>query len=125
MIGRVIEIVGIAVGDRGHSCKEHVAYCRVVLAPDVLVHRLKEEILVEGRIQTTIFAYWVTDSLERCCVGFLPCFIVAKHADAVNRLLAQVKVFNDHIESGAIREKVYRNFRFCTATILDPEQLLM
>jgi hypothetical protein len=34
IIGRVIEIVGITVGDRGCSCEEHVAYCGVVLAPN-------------------------------------------------------------------------------------------
>jgi len=33
MIGRVIDIVGIAIGDRGRSCEEHIAYCGVV--PDV------------------------------------------------------------------------------------------
>jgi hypothetical protein len=125
MIGRVIEIIGIAVGDRGRSCEEHVAYCRVVLAPDVLVRLVKEEILVEGRIETVVSAYWVTDSVECCRVGFLPRFMVAKHANAVNGLLAQVtKVFDNHNESAAIREKVYRNFGFCYATILDPEHPL-
>ncbi len=72
MIGRVNEIVGILVGDRGCSCEEHVAYCRFVSALDVLVHLVKEEILVEGWINTVTLAYWVTDSLEHCHVGFLP-----------------------------------------------------
>jgi hypothetical protein len=77
-----------------------------------------------GRIETVISA-WVTDSVERCRMGFLPRFMVAKHADAVDRLLAQVnKVFDDHNESVAIREKVYWNFGFCNAIILDPEQPL-
>jgi hypothetical protein len=125
MIGRVIEIVGIAVGDRGRSCEEHVAYCGVVLAPDVLVRLVKEEILVDGRIETVVSAYWVTDSIERCRVGFLPRYMVAKHADGLNGLLAQVtEVFDKHNESAAIREKVYRNYGFCNATILDPEQPL-
>ncbi len=102
-----------------------MAYCGVVLAPDVLVHLVKKEIMVEGRIETVVLAYWVTDSVEHCRVGFLPCFMVAKHADGVNRLLAQVtEVFDGHNESAAIREKVYRNFGFCNATILDPEQPL-
>ena len=84
MIGRVVDIVGIAIGDRGRSCEEHVAFCGVVLAPDVLICMVKEEIVVEGRIETVVSAYWVTDSIERCRVGFLPRFMVAKHADKVN-----------------------------------------
>ncbi len=122
MIGRVVDIlVGIAVGDRGHSCKEHVAFCGVVLSPDVLV----EEIIVDGKIETVVSAYWVTDSVERCRVGFLPRFLVTKNADKVNGLLAQVtKMFDTHHPSNAIREKVYQNFGFCHATILDPAQPL-
>ena len=112
MIGRVIDIVGITVGDRGRSCEEHVAYCGVVLAPDVLLRLVKEEIMVEGRIETVVSAYWVTDSVERCRVGFVPRYMVVKHADSLNGVLAQVTV----------REKVYRNFGFCHAIILDPDQ---
>ena len=125
MIGQVIDIVGIAVGDRGRSCEEHVAFCGVVLAPDVLVRLIKEEILVEGKIETVVSAYWVTDSVERCRVGFLPRFLVAKNADKVNGLLAQVtEVFDTHHPSAAIRQKVHRNFGFCHATILDPARPL-
>ena len=78
MIGRVIDIVGIAIGDRGRSCEEHVTFCGVVLGPDVLVRLVKEEIFVEGKIEVVVSAYWVTDSVERCRVGFLPRFLVAK-----------------------------------------------
>jgi len=123
MIGRVIDIVGIAIGDRGRSCEEHAAYCGVVLAPDVLVRLVKEEIMVEGEIETVVSVYWVTDSVERCRVGFLPRFMVAKHANKVNGLLAQItEVFDNHHPSPAIREKVNQNFGFCHATILDPNE---
>ena len=123
MIGRVVDIIGINIGDRGRSCEEHIAYCGVVLAPDVLVRLVKEDIMVEGRIETVVTAYWVTDSVERCRVGFLPQFMVVQHADSLNGLLAQVtEVFDKHHPSAAIREKVCRNFGFCHATILDPEQ---
>ncbi len=126
MIGRVVGIVGIAVGDRGpRSCEEHVAFCGVVLGPDVLSCLVKEEIIIDGKIETVVSAYWVTDSVERCRVGFLPRFLGAKNADKVNGLPAQVtEVFDTHHPSKAIREKVYRNFGFCHATILDPAQPL-
>jgi hypothetical protein len=57
MIGCVVDIVGIAIGNRGRSCEEHVAFCSVVLAPDVLLCLVKEEIVVEGRIKTVVSAF--------------------------------------------------------------------
>ena len=93
----------------------------MVLAPDVLIRLVKEEILVEGKIETVVSDYWVTDSVEQCRVGFLPQYMVVKYADSLNGMLAQVTdVFDDHHPSAAIREKVNRNFRYCHATILDP-----
>ena len=76
--------------------------------------------MVEGKIEVVISAYWVTDSVERCRVGFLPCFMVP-YADSVNRLLAQVtEVFNEYNHSSAIRKKVHHNHGFCHAVILEP-----
>ncbi len=124
MIGRVVDIVGIAIGDRGRSCEEHVAYC-VFFGSRCAPSPGEGGDLVEGRIETVVSPYWVTDSIERCRVGFLPRFIEAKHAERVNGVLAQVmEVFDDHHSSQAIREKVHRNFGFCYATILDPDQPL-
>ncbi len=62
-------------------CKEHVAFCGVFLAADVLVCLVKEEIFVERKIES-ISAYWVNDLVERC-------FLVARHGDNLNVLLAQ------------------------------------
>lgn len=43
MIGRVIDIVGISISDHGCCCKEHsIAYCGVVLKPEVNVQLVKE-----------------------------------------------------------------------------------
>ena len=79
--------------------------------------------MVEGRIETVVAAYWVTNSVEHCRVGFLPRFMVVQHADSLNGLMAQVtEVFDKHHPSAAIQEKVCQNFGFCHATILDPEQ---
>ena len=74
MIGRVVDIIGIGIGDQGRSCEEH-RICGMVLAPDVIVRLRKEEIIVEGKIEVAICMYWVMDSVERCHVGFLPRFM--------------------------------------------------
>ncbi len=122
MIGRVVEIVGIQIGDRGRSCEEHISHCGVILAPDVLVRLLVEEIMVDGHLERAICVYWVTDSIERCRVGFLPRHMI-RYADSLDGLLAQVsEIYDETHPSPAIREKVYRNHGFCHATILDPEE---
>jgi hypothetical protein len=92
--GVVVEIVGTEVGDRGRSCEEHPNNCGKVLAEDVVVRLRKVQIQVEGREDTAIAAYWVTDRVDRCHVGFLPRHMV-KQARRYDRALAQVtRVFN-------------------------------
>ena len=89
MIGRVVEIVGIRIGDHGRSCEEHIAHYGVVLAPDVLVRLLVEDIMVDGYLERAICVYWVTDLIERCRIGFLPRHMIC-YADSLDGLLAQV-----------------------------------
>jgi hypothetical protein len=66
----VVEIVGMEMDDRGHSCQEHMN-CGGVMAKDMVVHLWKVQIQVEGREETAIAAYWVTDGFNCCRVGFL------------------------------------------------------
>jgi hypothetical protein len=94
LTGVVVEIVGTEVGDRGHSCEEHPNNCGKVLAKDVVVRLWKVQIQVEGQEETAIAAYWVTDGVDCCHVGFLPRHMV-KQAGCYNGVLAQVtRVFN-------------------------------
>ncbi len=92
--GVVVEIVGTEVGDRGRSCEEHPNNCGKMLAEDVVVHLWKVQIQVEGQEEMAIAAYWVTDGVDCCHVGFLPRHMV-KQAGRYNGALAQVThVFN-------------------------------
>ncbi len=115
--GRVVDVVGIGIVDRCRSCEEH-EICGSILYPDVLVRFIKEEIMVEGRIEVVIAVYWVTDSIERCRAGFLPQFL-APSSDSLDGILAQVtEVFDELHSSASIRKKVYHNHGYCHTTIL-------
>jgi hypothetical protein len=78
--GLVIDIAGIAAGDRGCQCKEHKVCCGEVVDVDIVVRLRRKEILVpddflgEGsmREETAITVNWVTNGFEQCRVGFLP-----------------------------------------------------
>ena len=48
---RVINIVGIHIGDHGCLCEEHQVYCGVVLVPDVMVPLMKEKNIVHEKMR--------------------------------------------------------------------------
>ena len=66
--GVTVDIVGINAGNRGRNCEEHDV-CGTVLTLDALVRFRVEQVLVNGREETAICVYWVTDGVDRCPVG--------------------------------------------------------
>jgi hypothetical protein len=118
--GLVVEIVGTEMGDRGCSCEEHPNNCGEVLANNVVVRLRKVQIVVDGRKETATAAYWVSDGIDRCCVGFLPRHMV-KHAVRYNGALAQVTpVFSDDPMCSDTAEHCmfHKNKGCCLATII-------
>ncbi len=116
----VVEIVGTGMRDRGCSCEEHPNNCGKVLAGNVVVRLCKVQIVVDGCKETAIVAYWVSDSIDCCRVGFLPCHIV-KHAVRYNGALAQVtRVFSNNptCSNSAERRMFHKNKGCCIAAII-------
>ncbi len=65
----VIDIVGIASGDRGCKCREHNVCCGEVLDVDIVVRLRRKEILVPDgkantRKETAITVNWATNGFE-------------------------------------------------------------
>jgi hypothetical protein len=118
--GVVVEIVRTEMGDQGCSCEEHPNNCGEVLADNVVVHLRKVQIVIDGRKETAIAAYWVSDGIDCCCVGFLPCHMV-KHAMRYNGALAQVThVFSNNPMCGDTAERCvfHKNKGCCLAAII-------
>jgi hypothetical protein len=67
--GIVVKIVGIEKGDCGCSCEEHDV-CGEVVEEDTLLRLRREQILVDGKEETVITCYWVTNGIDCCRVGF-------------------------------------------------------
>jgi hypothetical protein len=88
------------MGDQGRSCEDHASNCDKVMAEDVVVRLWKVQIQVEGQEETAIAAYWVTDGIDCCRVGFLPCHM-ARHAACHDGALAQVTHFLMRIQPAA------------------------
>jgi hypothetical protein len=118
--GVVVEIVGTEMGDRGCSCEEHPNNCDKVLASNMVVHLRKVQIVVERLQETAIVAYWVSDSIDHCHVGVLPCHMV-KHAVRYDGALAQVThVFSEDptCSNSAERRMFHKNKGCCLVAII-------
>ena len=114
----VIGIFGLEANDCGRHCKEHEV-CGVVVQEDVVVRLRKVQVLVDGKEETAIAAYWITDGLERCRVGFLQRHMVM-HVSRYDGALAQVTsvLGNDNSYDKGERKLFHHNRGFCYATII-------
>ena len=68
--GVIVDVVGIEEPSRGQSCEEH-ATCGDMLEVDTVVRFCAIQLLNnKKKEETAITAYWVTDGVDRCRVGF-------------------------------------------------------
>ena len=67
--GRTIESFGIESPTNGRSCEEHV-FCGSVLQDDVVVRLRKVQVVIEEKEETEIAAFWVSNGVDMCRVGW-------------------------------------------------------
>lgn len=115
--GITVDIVGTNTNTQGRSCEEH-DICGSVMAEDVVVRLRKVQIIVNGKEDSAIAAYLVSDGIDRCRVGFLPRHLV-KHWKQYDGVLAQViDVYSKDSASPTSRRKFHHNKGFCVAAII-------
>jgi hypothetical protein len=69
--GITVDIFGIELNTQGRSCEEHDIRGRSLIAEDAVVRFRKVQIIVNGKEDSAIAAYHVSDGIDRCRVGFL------------------------------------------------------
>ena len=125
--GLVLDIFGIAAGERGCRCEDNMVCCGDLLEEDSVVRLRMERILVpnflagKGRKKrevTAITVNWVTDGVDRCRVGFLPRAYALEGAIYDGVLCRVTEVFSKSDPSCVIREKWYKNKVFARATVI-------
>jgi hypothetical protein len=124
--GLVIDVAGIAAGDRGCRCKEHKVCCGEVVDVDIVVCLRREEILVPDdflgkgsmREETAITVNWVTNGFERCCEGFLLLSYVPNAAVYDGALCQVIEVFDKNESSCANRAKWKQHNGFACAMVI-------
>ena len=113
-----VNIFGIARGDRGRSCEEHKV-CGAVLQEDSVVKIRHEQIIGDnGREESALAAYWISNGIDRCRVGFLPRHLL-KSWQVYNGRIAQVVDIYEGSESPAKKRKNVRNYGCCEAVLID------
>ena len=112
----VIDIIGIEEGSRGLSCEEH-NFCGMVMEEDVVVCLRKVQVLGDGKEETAIAVYWVTDGEERCHVGFLHHHMVAYalHYDGTLAQVTRVLGPNTGVFDTTEHQLYHKNTGYCFA----------
>ena len=71
LLGQTVEIFGIDSPTNGRSCQEH-RICGHVLQEDVVVRFRKVQVLIKEKEESVITAFWVSNGIDQCHVGYLP-----------------------------------------------------
>ena len=107
-LGQTVEIFGIDSPTNGRSCEEH-RICGHVLQEDVVVRFRKVQVLIKEKEESATAAFWVSDGIDRCRVGYLPRHHV-KHWKRLEGCLAQIiEVYGEDADSPTKRQKHHRN----------------
>ena len=121
--GRTVEILGIISPRNGRSCKEH-PICGRVLQEDLVVHFRKVQVLIDGKEESAIAAFWVSDGVDRCRVGYLPKYHVT-HWKSLEGTLAQItEIYTEDSESPTKRQKHNRNSGCAIGALISPPLLV-
>ena len=102
---------------QGRSCNKH-NICGSVLAEDVVVRFRKIQVIADGKEESAIAAFLVSDGIDRCRVGFLQRHLV-KHSKQYDGVLAQItEVYSPDSATPTRRRKFHHNKGCCIAAII-------
>ena len=96
--GNTVEIVGVKSPTNGRSCEEHRICSEVVIEYVVLGHR-KVQIQINQQEQSAIAAFWVSDGIDCCHVGYLPKAYVKNWKQYDGALVQVIEVYSAESDS--------------------------
>ena len=96
--GRTVEIFGIESPTNGRSCEKH-RICGCVLQEDSVVRFRKVQVLIEGKEESAIAAFWVSDGVDRCRDGYLPKFHVTDWKSLEGALAQITEIYTEDSDS--------------------------
>ena len=115
--GDTVEIVGVNSPTNGGSCEEH-RICGEVGIEDVILCLRKVQVQINQQEQSAIAAFWVSDGIDRCCVGYLPKTYVKNWKQYDGALVQVIEVYSADSDSSTKRQKIHRNDGLAMAVII-------
>ena len=115
--GDTVEIVGVNSPTNRQSCEEHPIFSEVVIE-DVVLHLRKVQVLMNQQEQSTIAAFWVSDGIDCCHVGYLPKVYVKNWKQYDGALVQVVEVYSGDSDSPTKCQKFHKNHGLAVAVII-------
>ena len=115
--GDTVEIVGVNSPTNGQSCEEH-PICVEVVIEDVVLNLRKVQALINQQEQSAIAAFWVSDGIDHCLVGYLPKAYVKNWKQYDGALVQVVEVYSEDSDSHTKCQKFHRNHGLVVGVII-------
>ena len=115
--GDTVEILGVNSPTNGRSCEEH-RICGEVVIEDVVLHLRKVQVQMNQQEQSAIAAFWVSDGIDRCCIGYLPKVYVKNWKQYDGALVQVIEVYSAESDSSTKCQKFHRNHGLAMAVVI-------
>ena len=115
--GDTVEIVGVNSPTNGQSCEEH-CICGEVVIEDVVLHLRKVKVQINQQEQSAIAAFWVSNGIDCCRIGYLPKAYVKNWKQYDGALVQVIEVYSAESDSPTKRQKFHRNHGLAVAVVI-------
>ena len=85
---------------------------------DVVLHLRKVQIWINQQEQSAIAAFWVSDGIDRCRVGYLPKAYVKNWKQYDGALVQVIEVYSAESDSPTKHQKFHRNHGLAVAVVI-------
>ena len=116
-LGDTVKTVGVNSPTNRQSCEEH-HICGEVVIEDVVLCLRKVQVQMNQQEQSAIAAFWVSDGIDRCCVGYLPKAYVKNWKQYDGALVQVIEVYSGDSDSPMKCQKFHRNHGLAMAVII-------
>ena len=115
--GDTVEIVGVNCPTNERSCEEH-RICGEVVIEDVVLRLRKVQVQINQQEQSAIAAFWVSDGIDRCRIGYLPKACVKNWRQYDGALVQVIEVYSAESDSPTKCQKFHRNHGLAIAVVI-------
>ena len=84
----------------------------------MVLHLRKVQVLIDQQEQSAIAAFWVSDGVDRCRIGYLPKVYVKNWKQYDGTLVQAVEVYSGDSDSSTKLQKFHRNHGLALGVII-------